>query len=43
MEGVEMAKQSPRQNDRPVRVIVIAAICGGVLLAAMLLGATSHV
>lgn|GEM_PF-4321818 len=38
-----MAKQSKKQNDRPVRVIVIAAICGGVLLAAAFLGATSPI
>jgi membrane protein involved in colicin uptake len=38
-----MAKQSNKQDDRPVRVIVIAAICGTVLVAAMLLGATSHI
>ena len=43
MERVEMAKQSNRQGDRPVRVIVIAAICGSVLLAAVLLGATNHI
>ena len=38
-----MAKQSNKQDDRPVRVIVIAAICGGILVAAVLLGATSHI